>query len=169
MEAGMIHPMALVEGAELGEGVSVWQFASVIRGAKIGEGTSIGPYTKIDGAVIGRNCRIQDHCSINPGVVIGDYVFVGPGAIFCNDMWPDATHNGIDHEAVAAGCTVRIEDGASVCAGARVLPGYIVGAGAFVAAGAVVDKNVPPYMVFRRNGYMSYVPADERKRMRLIC
>ncbi|WP_292290090.1 DapH/DapD/GlmU-related protein [Mesorhizobium sp.] len=165
----MIHPLAVVEGAELGADVSIWQFASVIRGAKLGDGTSIGPYTKVDGAVIGRNCRIQDHCSINPGVVIGDYVFVGPGAIFCNDMWPDATHNGIDHEAVAAGVTVRVGDGASIGAGARILPGVTVGAGAVVAAGATVDRNVPAAMVWRRNGYISHVPPGRRTRMRLIC
>jgi UDP-2-acetamido-3-amino-2,3-dideoxy-glucuronate N-acetyltransferase len=165
-----IHRLALVDDSDIGEGTKVWQFASVIRGAVIGKNCIIGAGAQIDGCKIGDDCRIEAGVSIPHGVHIGNRVFVGPGAVFCNDMWPDATKDGIDHEAIAAGCTIRIEDGASIGAGAVILPGYVVGAGAFVSAGAVVTRNVPPNMVWRRNGYIGPFPHDYRaRRTRIIC
>lgn len=164
----MIHPLAVVADSAIGDDTSIWQFATVIRGAKIGARCVIGAYTQIDGARIGDDCRVQNHASIPHGVEIGNRVFVGPGAIFCNDAWPDATHDGIDHAAVAAGTTISVEDDASIGAGAIILPGVIIGTGAFVAAGAVVDRDVPPRMVWQRNRYVGQITA-ERRRMRLIC
>lgn len=163
-----IHPLAVVEGSTVGSGTKVWQHASVIRGARIGERCIVGAGSQIDGARIGSDCHIQNGVSICHGVEIGDRVFVGPLAIFCNDVWPDWSKDGIDHDVVAAGTTIRIEDGASIGAGAIILPGVTVGAGAVVAAGAVVDRNVPPDMVWRRNGYVGPKPK-KMKRMRLIC
>ncbi|WP_109661133.1 DapH/DapD/GlmU-related protein [Mesorhizobium loti] len=167
----MIHPLAHIDASivEIGEGTKIWQFASVIRGARIGKDCIIGASAQIDGASIGNDCHIQNGVSIPHGVDIGDSVFVGPGAVFCNDMWPDATKDGIDHEVIAAGCTIRVEDGASIGANATILPGVIIGAGAFVAAGAVVTKNVPPNMVWRRNGWTGAFPDGYRSRRMRLC
>lgn len=165
----MRHPLCFVQtSADIGEDTKVYQFASVIRGARIGARCIIGANTQIDGARIGDDCHIQNHVSIPHGVEIGNRVFIGPGAIFCNDMWPDWTKDGIDHEAIAAGTTIRVEDGASIGAGAIILPGIVIGAGSLVAAGARVNRNVPPNMVWRENGYIGLFPV-KRERMRLLC
>lgn len=162
-----IHPLALVEGATVGAGTKVWQFANVIRNAQIGERCIVGAGAQIDGARIGSDCHIQNGASICHGVEIQDRVFIGPLVAFCNDAWPDVTHDGINHEALAAGCTIRIEEGASIGAGAIILPGVIIGARAVVAAGAVVENHVPADMVFRRNGYIASKPVSPQ-RMRLL-
>lgn len=162
-----VHSLALVDGVEIGRDSKVWQFASVIRGAKIGARCIIGACTQIDGARVGDDCHIQNHVSIPHGVEIGSKVFVGPGAVFCNDGWPDWSKDGIDHAAIAAGTVVRVGDGASIGAGAIILPGVVIGAGAFVAAGAVVTRTVPPNMLRKRNGYTAFMP-DHKRRMRLL-
>lgn len=165
----MIHPQAFVHlSTTIGEGTKVYQFAAILREARIGARCIIGGNTQIDGARIGDDCHIQNHVSIPHGVEVGNRVFIGPAAVFCNDMWPVCSKDGIDHAAIKAGTTIRVEDDASIGAGAIILPGVVIGAGAFVAAGAVVDRNVPAGMVWRRNGYIGPTP-EKRERMRLIC
>lgn len=137
---GLIHPLAVVE-SDLAD-VTVWQFASVIRGAQIGAGSSVGSCAIVDGARIGQRVRIGHGASIHPGVWVGDDVFIGPGAVICNDPWPKAG-SGFDVAALLAGkVVVRIENGASIGAGSVVLPGVVVGRGAMVAAGSVVTRDV---------------------------
>lgn len=135
-----VHPLAFVDGDY--PGVTVWQFASVIRGAKIGPGSSVGSCAIVDGARLGTGVRVGHGASIHPGVWIGDDVFVGPGAVICNDPWPKAG-SGFDVDELLAGkVVVRIENGASIGAGSVILPGVTVGRGAMVAAGSVVTRDV---------------------------
>lgn len=160
----MIHVDAHVDDAFLDVGATVWQFASVIRGAKLGCDTVVGACAMIDGAKIGDRCRIGHGASIHPGTVLGDGVFVGPGAVFCNDMWPSVEKTGWRLPEKA---TVIVGDMASIGAGAIVLPGVRIGVGAVVAAGAVVDRDLPANAVWRRNGYISDKPDNWRvRRMR---
>jgi UDP-2-acetamido-3-amino-2,3-dideoxy-glucuronate N-acetyltransferase len=136
----VIHPLSVVDGG-LGQGVSVWQFASVIRGAQIGDGSSIASCAIVDGARLGDRVRVGHGASIPPGVWIGDDVFVGPGVVICNDKHPGRGH--FDMQALLKGAVVvRIENGASIGAGSVILPGVTIGEGAMVAAGSVVTKDV---------------------------
>lgn len=135
-----VHPLALVDGDH--PGVTVWQFASVIRGAQIGAGSSIGSCAIVDGARLGTGVRVGHGASIHPGVWIGDDVFVGPGAVICNDPWPKAGSGFDVCELLAGKVVVSIEDGASIGAGSVILPGVTVGKGAMVAAGSVVTRDV---------------------------
>jgi acetyltransferase-like isoleucine patch superfamily enzyme len=164
----MIHQLAFVEDALIGTEVFVWQFASVIRSSSIGNGTSIGPYTKVDGALIGHNCRIEDHCSINPGTVIGDGVFVGPGVRFCNDLWPSVDKEGFETPTRP---TVIVEDDVSIGANAIILPGIRIGKGALVAAGARVERSIAPGVVYRRTEWSALQrPQDwQKRRMRYVA
>lgn len=163
----MIHPLACVEGSDVAADVEVWQFASVIRAARVRTGTSIGPYTKVDGADIGENCRVEDHCSINPGTVIGDRVFIGPGVRFCNDMWPSVDKEGFETPKRP---TVIVEDDVSIGANAIILPGVRIGKGALVAAGAVVARDIAAGVVCYRNDWKALQrPQDWReRRMRYV-
>lgn len=117
-----------------------------IYGCAIGDGTSIGSFVEIKSSVvIGRNCKIQAMVYIPEGVTIGDRVFIGPNVTFTNDRKPRATNpDGTRKDA----CDWKMDrtvvgDGASIGAGATILPGITIGKNALVGAGAVVTRDVP--------------------------
>lgn len=166
--SAFIHARAHVEGATVGPRTRIWQFASVIRGAWLGADCNVGSCTIIDGARIGDGCTIGHGVSLNPGIEIGPGVFIGPNAIFCNDLWPSISKAGFDIDALLSQefVTTRICGGASIGAGAILLPGVVVGAGVMIAAGATVDRSVPPNHLFRRDGEMVQIdPHRARRRM----
>lgn len=163
----MIHPIALVSGAEIGEATNVWQFASVIRGAKVGERCTVSAGALIDASDVGNNCLIGAGAQIHPGVQIGDGVFVGPGVIFCNDRWPTVDKEGFDGPALLSKefVTTVVENDANIGAGAIILPGVILGAGCMIAAGARVEASVPPRHLHKADG--TVIPIDDRKPQRM--
>ena len=99
------------------------------------ESTKIGAYCDIGDPNIGENCKIQTGVSIPPGWVIGDRVFIGPGARFANDKKPD-----LNREKFEAWGGV-VEDDVVIGMGALILP-CIIKKGAIIGAGAVVTKDV---------------------------
>jgi len=107
-----------------------------IYGAIIGERCRIGAFVEIGPSVIGDDCNIQAKVFIPSNILIRDHVFIGPGVIFCNDKYPPS--NGIWQLDMA---TV-VEDGASIGAGAIILPAVKIGAKARIAAGAIITKDV---------------------------
>ncbi len=149
----VIHPLAFVQDATIGAGTKVWQFASVI------------------GAVVGERCIISAGAFLGPGTLVGNDCFIGMSVSVCNDMWPETSKEGFDPDKLRAGqWSVTMGDGSTIGANAVILPGVRIGRGAFVAAGAVVDRDVPEAMLWRRNGYLSALPEDRRaKRMRFAC
>lgn len=166
----MIHRAAQVDAAaKVGHGTKVWQFASIVREAMIGTDCTVASCAIVDGAMVGNRCSIGHGASVHPGTWIGDDVFIGPAAVVCNDRWPRVGKDGFDVRPLIQGefVTVEIEDGASIGAGAIILPGVVIGAGAMVAAGAVVSRNVPECHLFKRDGSMVPIdPARPCKRMR---
>ena len=169
-ESAFIDPLAKVDsGCVIGARTRVWQFASVIRNAAIGDDCSIASCAIVDGSDIGNGTIVSHSAFIDPGIVIGNEVFIGPHVNLCNDAWPRADKTGWDAAALISGefVTTRIKDGASLGAGVTVLPGVVIGAGAMIAAGAVVDKDVPDCHLFKRDGSMVPIdPARPVKRMR---
>jgi len=102
----------------------------------IGNKVSIGTATIIDGcSVIGDNVNIQTGVYISPYSEIGDHVFIGPNVTFTNDKYPPDPHSKLSGP--------NIMDSAIIGAGATLLPGIRIGKGSFVAAGAVVTRDVP--------------------------
>lgn len=154
-----VHDRAICDGAGIGARTRVWQFASVIRNAVVGEDCTIGANAIVDAAKIGDRCLIGHAASVHPGVEIGNDVFVGPSVVFCNDRWPRASKEGFDASKLLSGeiVTTKVEDGASVGAGAVVIPGVVIGADAMIAAGAVVDRDVPKCHIFKRDGTMALI------------
>jgi acetyltransferase-like isoleucine patch superfamily enzyme len=152
---------------DIEDGTKVWQFASVIRGSKIGKDCNIASCAIVDGATVGDNTIISHGASINPGTVIGNGVFIGPNVTICNDMWPSADKEGYETPKRP---TAIIENGASIGACAVLLPGVRVGKNAVVAAGAVVKSDVPSGYVYRRNDYKARKPDDwHQRRMRYVA
>jgi UDP-2-acetamido-3-amino-2,3-dideoxy-glucuronate N-acetyltransferase len=157
-----IHEKARVDldTCAIGDGTFIWQFASVIRGAKLGQRCTIAANAIVDGAELGDSCLVGHAASIHPGTLIGEDVFIGPGAIICNDMWPRTSKEGFEADQLGSRPTVKIDNGASICAGAIVLPGVTIGMDAMVAAGVVCDRSVPPGHIMRRDGSVEPMPAD---------
>ncbi len=147
MKPGAIHETAEVSAqAEVGEGTKVWHQAQIRENARVGANCIIGKGVYIDfDVVIGNNVKIQNGASIYHGVTIEDGVFIGPHACLTNDKHPRSiTPAGDlkqDHDWDVGHITVK--HGASVGAGAVVLPDVVVGKFAMVGAGAVVTRDVP--------------------------
>ncbi len=139
-----VHPSAFVdEPAQIGEGAKIWHFTHVMSGAKIGRGSTIGQNCYIGGrAVVGDNVKIQNNVSVYDLVTLEDNVFVGPSAVFTNDMNPRA--------AFPKGGTwipTNVGRGATIGANATIVCGVTIGRSSFVGAGAVVTKDVPDFAV----------------------
>ncbi len=127
--------------AEIGEGTRIWHFAQVRENALIGRNCNIGKGVYIDFDVrIGNNVKIQNLVSVYHGVVIEDYVFVGPHVVFTNDMYPRA----FSGDSWKVYPTV-VEKGASIGANSTIICGNTIGEYAMVGAGSVVTEDVPPY------------------------
>ena len=150
------HPTAVIDrGAAIGAGTKIWHFCHVMRGARIGAGCVLGQNVFVAGdAALGRGCRIQNNVSIYDGVTLEAEVFVGPSATFTNVHTPRAF---VDRRA-AIGPT-RVGRGATIGANATLVCGITIGEYAFVAAGAVVTRDVAPFalvagMPARRQGWI---------------
>ncbi len=159
--SAQIHRLALVEGAEIGPRTRVWQFASVIRGTRLGADCNVASGATLDGPRFGDRCTVSQGVAMGPGFLIGDDVFIGPNVTVCNDRWPRTYKRGFDIAKLQAGfVTVRICNCCSIGANAVILPGVTLGERAMVAAGAVVDRNVPADHLFKRDG--STQPISQR-------
>jgi len=144
-----IHPTAEVSPlATIGEGTSVWNQAQIREGARLGRCCIIGKGVYIDrDVVIGDLVKVQNGASIYHGVTIEDGVFIGPHACLTNDRLPRAvTPEGqLKQDADWEVGKILVQYGASIGAGAIILPGVTVGRLALVGAGAVVTKDVVPH------------------------
>lgn len=139
-----IHPTAVVdEGAQLGEGTKIWHFSHIYPKAVIGKHCIFGQNTMVmNGVTIGDYCKIQNNVSIYEGVILEDYVFCGPSMVFTNVTTPRCL---FPRNTSADYVTTRVKRGASIGANATIVCGITLHECAFVAAGAVVTKDVPPY------------------------
>lgn len=172
-DSAFVHPAAQVDDTcAIGERTKVWQFASVIRKAKIGNDCSIASCAIVDGSRLGHRVIVSHGAFIDPGIVIGNNVFIGPHVSLCNDGWPRVDKTDFHMDLLISGefVTTRIEPGASLGANVVVLPGIVIGASAMIAAGAVVTKNVPPGYLYKRNGEMCPIDVSRPiQRMRAAC
>lgn len=133
-----IHPLADVQSNQIGAGTRVWQFSVILSGAVIGRDGNICSHCFIENDVrLGDRVTIKSGVQLWNGVVIENDVFIGPNVTFSNDKHPRSGQRDFVCEVTV------IEQGASIGAGAVILPGIRIGAGAMVGAGAVVTRDVP--------------------------
>ena len=139
----VVHPLAMCESDAVGEGTRVWAFAHVMDGARVGARCNLGEGVFVErGVVIGDDVTVKNGVALYEGVTLGDEVFVGPNAVFTNDLRP---RSGRHKRGPEQFLPTRIERGASIGANATIVCGVTIGAWAMVGAGAVVTRDVPAY------------------------
>ena len=147
-----IHPTAIVdEGAKIGEGSRVWHWVHISAGAKIGRDCSFGQNVYVGNrVVIGNNCKIQNNVSVYDNVTLEDDVFCGPSMVFTNVNNPRSAVSRKDEYR-----NTLVKRGVTLGANSTVVCGTTLGEYAFVAAGAVINRDVKPYAL------MAGVPANQ--------
>ena len=130
----------------MGIGTAVWHNAHIRHGAVIGADCILGRNVFVDkGVVVGNKCKIQNNVSLYRGVHLEDRVFIGPSAVFTNDLYPRA--DAADWNIVPT----YVREGASIGANATVVCGVELGGWSLVAAGSVVTHDVQPYELVAGN------------------
>lgn len=147
-----IHPQAICESDRIGGGTRIWAFAHVMPGAAVGSECNIGSHCFIEsGANVGDRVTIKNGVMVWEGVRIGDDCFVGPGVLFTNDRHPRSPRmpEAADRYSQKGNWLLKttVGRGASIGAGAILLPGISIGAYASVGAGAVVTDGVAAHRI----------------------
>jgi UDP-2-acetamido-3-amino-2,3-dideoxy-glucuronate N-acetyltransferase len=164
------------EGAQVGRGTRIWHFCHVMSGAVIGPRCTLGQNVVVmSGASLGSNVKVQNNVSIYEGVHCEDDVFLGPSMVFTNVVNP---RSHVSRKSEYKRTDVR--RGATIGANATVLCGHELGEYCFVAAGAVVTRDVEPFALVagvpaRLTGWMCRcgvrLPLEPapRNEMRVTC
>ncbi len=152
-----IHPSSYIdEPCTIGKGVHIWHFCHLMQNSVIGDGCNIGQNVVIGrGVTLGRNVKVQNNVTVYEGVVCEDDVFLGPSVVFTNVINPRSAISR-KHEFKPT----LVKRGATIGANATIVCGHTIGEYAFIGAGAVVTKAVPPYALMLGNpaqqkGWMS--------------
>lgn len=151
------HETSIVDaGAEIGNDCKIWHWVHVSSGAKIGEKSVFGQNVFVGNkVVIGKNCKIQNNVSIYDDVYLEDDVFCGPSMVFTNVINPRSEIVRKDQYLKTI-----VKKGATIGANATIVCGVTLGEYCFIAAGAVVTKDVKPFALMggvpaRQMGWMS--------------
>ena len=147
-----IHPSAIVdEGAKIGDGSRIWHWVHISGGAQIGRDCSFGQNVFVGNrVVIGNNCKVQNNVSVYDNVTLEDDVFCGPSMVFTNVYNPRSAVSRKDEYR-----NTLVKRGVTFGANCTVVCGTTLGEFAFVAAGAVINRDVKPYAL------MAGVPAKQ--------
>ena len=151
------HPSAIVdEQCEIGNGTKIWHFSHIMKDCKIGQNCNIGQNVVVSPQVVlGNNVKVQNNVSIYTGVTCDDDVFLGPSMVFTNVINPRSAINRKGEYL-----KTHVGKGATIGANATIVCGHNIGEYAFIGAGAVVTKEVPPFALLvgnpaRQMGWMS--------------
>jgi UDP-2-acetamido-3-amino-2,3-dideoxy-glucuronate N-acetyltransferase len=147
-EETYVHPSALVESDDIGEGTRVWAFAHVMEGAVVGENCKIGDHSFIEGgAVLGDRVVVKNNSLIWHGVIIGDDVFVGPNTVFTNVIAPRARYQTYPEDWVKT----EVADRVTIGANSTIVSGIRLGHNSMIGAGSVVTRDVPDHALVYGN------------------
>ena len=151
----MIHPLSDVKTDNIGENTNVWQFCVILPNAKIGTDCNICANVLIENDVqIGNRVTVKSGVQLWDGVSVEDDVFIGPNVTFTNDLVPRSKQYPLSFQKTI------IKKGASIGANSTIIAGHTIGEYAFIGAGSVITKDVPPYTVWygnpaRQKGYIT--------------
>ena len=147
-----IHPSAIIEasaiidkGATIGANTKIWHWVHICSGAKVGKDCSFGQNVFISNKVkIGDNVKVQNNVSIYDEVTLESNVFCGPSVVFTNVKNPRSKIRRKKEYK-----KTLVMQGASLGANCTIICGISIGKHAFVAAGAVVTKDVKSYALVK--------------------
>ena len=126
----------LFTASEVGAGSIIGDQAIIRERVRIGEGTVIGRASCVDNdVVVGSRVRVQSNVYLTAYSTVEDDVFVGPCAMTTNDQTMARPGEDLRGATLRRACRVG--------GGAILLPGVEIGEEAFVAAGALVTRDVP--------------------------
>ncbi|UCE23976.1 MAG: N-acetyltransferase [Candidatus Zixiibacteriota bacterium] len=149
-----VHPTALVASKDIGRATRIWAFCNVGQTARIGAECNICDHCYIeDNVVIGNRVTIKNAVALFDGVVVEDDVFIGPNAVFTNDVRPRSRVRKESFDRTL------IKRGATIGANAVIVAGNTIGRYAFIGAGAVITKDVPDFTMWYGNParFSSYI------------
>jgi len=152
-----IHPLADVQSTDIGESTIVWQFAIILKGAKVGSNCNINCHTFIENDVlIGNNVTVKSGVYLWDGMLVEDNVFIGPNTTFTNDKYPRSKQYPGSFQKT------KLEQGCSIGANATILGGITIGRFAIIGAGSVVTKDVPAHALMIGNPAKVVAWLDEQ-------
>jgi UDP-2-acetamido-3-amino-2,3-dideoxy-glucuronate N-acetyltransferase len=142
-----IHKTVEIEnGAQIGEGATIWNNSQVRKEAIIGKGCTIGHNCFIDnGAQLGDGVKLESNIDVWKGVTLKDFVFVGPSVVFTNDFNPRAKYPKKEYPEYGKWKPTLVKEGTTIGANATIVCGVSLGKHSFIGAGAVVIKDVSDY------------------------
>ena len=142
LEGVFIHEQAICESSQVGTGTRIWPFSHVLPRARIGRGCNIceGVFVE-NGVVIGDYCTVKNGVALFTKVILEDYVFIGPNAVFTNDLKPRAFLK----RGESFWKETLVKRGATIGANATIVCGVVIFPFAMVGAGAVVTRDIPPF------------------------
>ena len=142
-----VHKTAEVnKSAIIGKGTQIWNQVQIRQNAEVGMNCTIGKNVYIDlDVIIGNNVKIQNNVSLYKGLTVEDDVFIGPHAVFTNDLHPRSFNK--DWKIVST----ILRKGCSIGANATIIAGNIIGPYSMVAAGSVVTQDVAPFSLVMGN------------------
>jgi len=143
-----IHDKALCETDDVGARTRVWAFAHLMKGSSVGTDCNVCDHAFVEsGGKIGNRVTIKNNVLVWDGVIVEDEVFLGPNAVFTNDMNPRAAFKKAPEEFLKT----HVRQGASIGANATIVCGVEIGKQAFVGAGSVVIRDVPAHAMMVGN------------------
>jgi len=168
------HESAFVdEPCRIGVDTKIWHFSHIMKNATIGDRCILGQNCHIaSDVVIGSNVKIQNNVSVYTGTIIEDDVFLGPSCVLTNVTNPRSQINRhllYEKTLLKKGCTVG--------ANATIVCGVTLGRYCFIAAGAVVIRDVPDYALIvgvpgKQKGWISrhgFLLSDPDSNGVMVC
>ncbi len=152
-----VHHLSDVQTDEIGNNTFVWQFTVILKNAVIGNNCNINCNCFIENdVIIGDNVTIKSGVQIWDGVTLEDNVFIGPNVTFTNDLIPRSKVYPKEFKKTI------LKKGCSIGANSTIVAGLEIGEKAFIGAGSVVTKVIPPYTVWYGNpaAHKGYITQD---------
>ena len=143
------HKTAEIQkGAKIGKGTKSWHNCQLLKGAQIGENCKIGHNCFIGSrAKLGNGVKLESNIDVWDLITLEDYVFVGPSAVFTNDLTPRAKYPKKEYPQYGKWLPTLVKTGATIGANATIVCENTIGKWAMVGAGAVVTNDVPDYAI----------------------
>lgn len=142
MAKPFVHKQGICETDVVGDDTTIWAFAHVLSGARLGRNVNVNDHVFIENDVIvGDRVTIKSGVQLWDGIELGNDVFVGPNVTFTNDRFPRSKQYPDTFPRTI------VEEGASIGGGAVILPGIRIGQRAMIGAGSIVTRDVPPFAI----------------------